>query len=213
MDDLIEWAQVMFGDASGNLVIGDQENSMLDHEEYGDEELREDLLKLDRRLQTRTDDIEELRSEYREHLQAGADAESGARERHAQQARFVRKQAEIRMKQYEKDSHMLGVVLVVRALRNVVDDSGEVDAVTRVEDIPEPVYERVRSEFEDRVALHDEIEFREPREDLQAPVFDAPMLNDTAAEETTPEEERIEAVAAGELAIEDVDPLDAAARE
>lgn len=208
MDDLIEWAQVMFGNASDDLLTGDQGNNMLNDEVYSDEELREDLLKLDRRLQAHKEDIEELRSEYRDHIEAAVEADPVEREPHLKQAEIARNKAEITMKQYEKDSHMLGVILVVRALRNIVDDAGEIDTVSKVEDIPEPVYERVRSEFEDRVELHDEIEYREPREYLQAPIFDAPMLNDTGDdEETTREEELVEQITAGELSVDDVDSL------
>lgn len=101
--------------------------TLLDEETYGSDALRKDKYKLERKLSSLEDRLEEHQTRYEHFLHKGAEADEMKQQQLAQKARFEKKKYAVAKKQFRQVSIKLGTVISIEGMREITSMQDQQD--------------------------------------------------------------------------------------
>jgi hypothetical protein len=187
-----DWVQERFGGTGETL---------LDESAYSDKELRKDIIKLEQKLKTIENEMDQHRRKYKRLLQEGADAPELERRKYAQKAKFEKKKYAIKKKKYRANSVKYGTLLSIQGMREITDlnDGQDLALDDALEDADA---QEIQSKIVERMAS-----FGVEMDDLQQiqDALDVPILEDELEMDVSEEEQLMEQIEAQDLSAEEVD--------
>lgn len=175
-------------------------DTLLDENVYSAEDIREDKIRLKKRRKQLNKDMGQLRREYRDLLEEGAEASEAERPQYAQRARMKKKQFQVKQQKFQKNSVQMATIVTIEGARKLVNMSDEENL--NLPDMNEVDYGEVQQEMRDEVVDWEiDMEIMGEVQDI----LDVDIIGTDMDLNGGEEEEIIEDIAAGKTDKEHVD--------
>lgn len=100
-------------------------DTLLDEDVYSEDEIREDKIRLKQRRKQLNKDMSQLRREYQELLEEGAEASEVERPQYAQRARMKKKKFQVKQQKFQKNSVQMATIVTIEGARELMEMSDE----------------------------------------------------------------------------------------
>lgn len=107
--------------------FGGTGSALLDESRLSDKELKRDIYKLEHKLQSLEDEMDDHEVRYRKLLEKGAQASELKQKTYAQKAELEKKKYAVKKKKYRNYRLKLGTAISVQGMREVMDVDDEMD--------------------------------------------------------------------------------------